>query len=228
MSTFENLSSKSTQTEFDKKVLSAVPHLHPYVKHRIFIGETKGILPKNMYKSVEIIDEAIAKLYQQGYNIDAERMALKLELFKIVDRDLENLLKKEAFHKDTVSTNKILKEELDRLREDFTMDADLDLILNTELDDISYKQDTDDHVYVYSDMEIDMVRTSELGDLSTKDARLTFKRIYSMLPMHISNIMDLHTFGKLEFDEIATLRDMDEERIKHIIATVRKRFSDYL
>ncbi|MBT8270812.1 MAG: hypothetical protein KJO25_02080, partial [Bacteroidia bacterium] len=98
----------------------------------------------------------------------------------------------------------------------------------TELDDISYKQDTDDHVYVYSDMEIDMVMTSELGDLSTKDARLTFKRIYSMLPMHISNIMDLHTFGKLDYKEIAGLRDMEKGRVKNIIETVRKRFSDYL
>ena len=56
MSTFKKLSSKSAQTAFDKKVLSAVPHLHPYVKHRIYIAETTGILPKNMYSSNGIID----------------------------------------------------------------------------------------------------------------------------------------------------------------------------
>ncbi|MBT8286464.1 MAG: hypothetical protein KJO00_00485, partial [Bacteroidia bacterium] len=72
MSTFENLSSKSAKTAFDKKVLSAIQYLHPYVKHRIFLGETKGILPRNMYKSVDIIDEGIAKLYLNGYNIDAD------------------------------------------------------------------------------------------------------------------------------------------------------------
>ena len=57
MSTFKELSSKSAQTAFDKKVLSAVPHLHPYVKHRIYIAESTGILPKNMYSSMIPLDE---------------------------------------------------------------------------------------------------------------------------------------------------------------------------
>ena len=85
MSTFKKLPSKSAQTAFDKKVLSAVPHLHPYVKHRIYIAETTGILPKNMYSSNGIIDESIIELYTNGFNIEAEPMAVKLELFKLVD-----------------------------------------------------------------------------------------------------------------------------------------------
>ncbi len=138
MSTFKKLSSKSAQTAFDKKVLSAVPHLHPYVKHRIYIAETTGILPKNMYSSNGIIDESIIELYTNGFNIDAEPMAVKLELFKLVDNYMNELFKKEAYHKKTISTNTILDDELSRLGEDFTVDADLDLILNTELSDISY------------------------------------------------------------------------------------------
>ena len=228
MSTLDKLSSKTSQNAFDKKVLSTIQHLHPYVKHRIYIGESKGILPKNMFKANGIIDEAIAILYQNGFNIDEETMGIKLKLFKIVDNELELLFKKEAFHQNTMSTDHILKEELDRLKEDFTMDANLDVILNTELDDISYHQDEGDHVYVYSDKDSNILKTFEIEDLSHKDARVAFRKIYRWLPMNVSDIVDLYAFGKLEIEEIAEIRNLEISRIKNILEAVRKRFHDHL
>ena len=115
MSNFKELSSKSAQTAFDKKVLSAVQHLHPYVKHRIYIAESTGIIPKNMYSSTGMIDESIIELYSHGFNIEAEAMAVKLELFKHVDNYMNALFKKEAHHKNTISTDTFLKEELSKL-----------------------------------------------------------------------------------------------------------------
>ena len=228
MSTLQNLSSKAAKTAFDKKVLAAVQHLHPYVKHRIYIGETKGILPRNMYKSIDIVDDGILKLYQSGYNIDAEPLAVKLQLFKIIVANLEKLLEKESFHQNTISTSEILNEELNRLREDFTMDADLDLILNTELDDISYNQDTGEHHYLYTDKDVDVLRSMEDKDFSLQDAQMAFNRIYTVLPMKVSNIVDLHTFGKLEIDEIAEIRELEKARIRRIIDSVKRRFADYI
>ena len=131
MSTFKELSSKSAQSAFDKKVLSAVQHLHPYTKHRIYIAETTGIIPKNMYSSNGIIDECIIELYSSGFNIEAETMAVKLELFKLVDNYMNDLFKKEAYHKNTISTDTILQDELSKLSEDYTVDGDLDFVLNT-------------------------------------------------------------------------------------------------
>ena len=137
MSTLQKINSKTTKTEFDKKVLAAIQHLHPYVKHRLYIGESTGILPKNMYFSNGIIDEGIVKIYENGFDIDADAMEIKLTLFKIVDKDLDELFKKEAFHQNTVSTHTILEEELGKLNQDYIIDADLDAVLLTELDDIS-------------------------------------------------------------------------------------------
>ncbi|MBT8269023.1 MAG: hypothetical protein KJN59_07340 [Bacteroidia bacterium] len=228
MSTLKNLTSKDAKSSFDKKVLAAVQHLHPYIKHRIYIGETKGILPKNMYKSVDIVDEGIAKLYMKGYDVDAEAVEVKLELFKIIDIYLETLLEKEAFHQNTISTSEILNEELNRLREDFTMDADLDLILNTELDDISYHQNGKEHHYLYTDKDVDVLHPIEDKDFSLQAAQMAFQRIYTALPMKVSNIVDLHTFGKLEVEEIAEIRELEKARIQRIIETVKRRFSDYI
>ncbi|MCA0133148.1 hypothetical protein [Winogradskyella alexanderae] len=228
MSTFKELSSKSAQTAFDKKVLSAVPHLHPYVKHRIYIAESTGILPKNMYSSNGIIDECIIELYTKGFNIEADRMAVKLELFKLVDNYMNELFKKEAYHKNTISTNSILDDEISRLGEDFTVDADLDLILNTELSDISYKQDHNNHLYLYEDKEASMLRAFELEDLSPSESPKVFGRFYSWLPINISNIVDLYIFGNLEFEDIAKIKHITKERVELIFDRVKKSFRSHL
>lgn len=228
MSTFKELSSKSAQTAFDKKVLSTVQHLHPYVKHRIYIAESTGILPKNMYSSNGLIDESIIELYNHGFNIEAETMAIKLELFKIVDNYMNELFKKEAFHKNTISTDSILKDELSKLGEDYTIDADLDLILNTELNDISYHQDHTNHLYLYADKETSILRAFELEDLSASQSPKIFGRFYNWLPINISNIVDLYIFGNLDFDAIAKIKNIETSRVELIFDKVKKSFRRHL
>lgn len=228
MSSLKEISSKSAKTAFDKKVLSVVQHLHPYVKHRIYIAETTGILPKNMYSSNGIIDECIIKLYSHGFNIEAERLAVKLELFKLVDNYMNELFKKEAFHKNTISTDTILKDELARLDEDYTIDADLDLILNTELNDISYHQDHNNHLYLYEDKETSILRAFELEDLTVTETPKVFGRFYHWLPINISNIVDLYIFGNLDFEDIAKIKHIETSRIELIFDKVKKSFRRHL
>lgn len=228
MSSFQELSSQSARDTFNKKVLSAVPHLHPYVKHRIYIAESTGIIPKNMYSSNGIIDECIISLYTDGYDIDANANTIKLKLFKLVDTYLNRLFKKEAYHKNTISTDEILKDEISKLSEEYTIDADLDLILNTELSDISYHQDQDNHLYLYDDKETSLLQAFEIENLSKSQSPKVFHRFYSWLPINISNIVDLYVFGSLEFDDIAKIKDLQMSRIELIFEKVKKSFRSHL
>ena len=228
MSTVKELTSKSAQTAFDKKVLSVVQHLHPYVKHRIYIAESTGIIPKNMYSSNGIIDECIIKLYSKGFNLEAERARLKLELFKLVDEYMNDLFRKEAYHKNTISTDSILQDELSKLGEDYTIDADLDLILNTELSDISYQQDHSNHLYLYADKETSILKAFELEDLSASQSPKVFGRFYSWLPITISNIVDLYIFGNLDFKDIAEIKNITVSRVELIFDKVKKSFRRHL
>lgn len=224
MSNFKELSSKSAQTAFDKKVLSAVQHLHPYVKHRIYIAESTGIIPKNMYSSTGMIDESIIELYSHGFNIEAEAMAVKLELFKHVDNYMNALFKKEAHHKNTISTDTFLKEELSKLSEDFTIDADFDFILNSELNDISYHQDQSEPLHLYADKETSLLKAFEVKDLSTSKSPKAFEQLYNWLPFNVSNIMDLYIFGKLDFDDISKIKNIKTKRVQLIFDKVKKSF----
>ncbi|WP_347925707.1 hypothetical protein [Pontimicrobium sp. SW4] len=225
MSTIKKIMDKSTQTEFDKKVLSAVQHLHTYIKHRLYIAESTGVLPRNMYTSNDIIDEGIAKYYSKGINIDLEEMAIKLDLFKIVDNDLNELLKKEAFHKNTQSTNTILEEELDSLEENFTLDADMDYVMNEDLEDISYQQDNKHkHLFLYDDNNSSVISAFEIEDISTQHTKKLLGKFYTWLPMNITDVVDLFVFGKLSFEDISKIKDIEIKRIERIFESVQKSF----
>ena len=225
MRTKKKMQDKNTQTEFDKKVLSAIKHLRAYTKHRLYIAESTGVLPKNMYSSSDIIDESIAKFYSKGINIDLEEMAIKLKLFKIVDNDLNELFKKEAFHKDTQSTSTILEEELDSLEEKYTLDADLDYVMNEDLEDISYQQDNKHkHLFLYDDKNASVINALEMEDISSQHTKKLLGKFYTWLPMNVTDIVDLFVFGKLSFEDISKIKDIEIKRIERVFEGVRKSF----
>ncbi|WP_298552765.1 hypothetical protein [uncultured Algibacter sp.] len=229
MCAIDKLNDKTTQTEFDKKVISATQHLQAYVKHRLYIAESTKIIPKNMYKSNDIIDEGVAKFYENGYNIDADENAIKIELFKIVDSDLDELFKNESFHQNTMSTDSILKDELDGLDEEFTVDEDYDLIMHDELSDISYHQDQEDkHVFVYDDNNSSIQNAFEISDISTTRNKHLLGKYYTWLPLRVSDIVDLFVFGKLSFKDIATIKNIEIKRVERVLELAIEDFKEHL
>ena len=229
MCSLDKINDKTTKTAFDKRVLTATQHLYSYVKHRLYIAESTGIIPKNMYTANGVIDEAIAKLYEDGYNIDSDVLSIKLKLFKIVDTDLNTLFKKEAFHKNTISTNSILEEELDDLKENYTMDADMDFVMNEDLNDISYKQDhKHKHLFLYDDNDSSVLNAFEIEEEELSNTKQVLGNLYSWLPLNVSNIIDLLVFGKLSFEEISKVKSIEVKRVEFIFNEVKEKFKDHI
>lgn len=217
-------------TELGKKILSVVPQLHPYVKHRLYTVETSGIVPKNMYKINGIIDDAILKFYdlyeESGETTDLQD--IKLKLFRLVNERLSELRENESWHLDTLSTSEILSKELDLLEEKFKLGLHEDLIMDEELDDISYHQnDGQKEKFLYDDAEQNIIKSLDISDPRVEmnsDKRKKLNKIYMWLPVKTSSIVDMYAFGKLTYDEIAIIKDIKAEKVKKIITTVRKSF----
>ncbi|WP_298498360.1 hypothetical protein [uncultured Algibacter sp.] len=229
MCSIEKLNDKSTQKAFDKKVVSVTQHIQAYVKHRLYIAESTKIIPKNMYKSNDIIDEGIAKFYEAGYNIDADKNDIKIKLFKIIDADLDALFKKEAFHQNTMSTHTILEHELDGLEEKFTVDEGFDFIMNDELSDISYKQDENGkELFVYDDNNTSVKNAFDISDISLQRNKHLLGKFYTWLPLKVSDIVDLFVFGKLSFDEIAKVKTIEAKRVERVLKLAIEDFKEHL
>ncbi|HLT34406.1 MAG TPA: hypothetical protein VKZ98_11485 [Aquaticitalea sp.] len=219
----------SVRKDYDKKILSVVHHLHPYVKQRLHVAESVGILPKNLYASNGIIDDSIIKLYEKGNDRDADVNCIKLKLFETIDDYLEDLFVKEAYHKKTISTSTLLQEELHRLEESFTIDADEDYMMLEELDDISYHQHDDEYeVFVFDDHNSKILNVLDLEASTQLDNRKLISKFYHWLPVRVANIVDLYTFGKLDFSEIAKIKHIEVSRVERILKQVKKRFRTHL
>ena len=216
----------------DKKTLSIVHLLHPYVKQRIRVGENLGIFPKNMYRSNGIIDEVVLKVYEKGLQEDVDSDELRMIMFDLANGNLKTLFEKEKWHKNSISTKFILEEELKQLEENFTMDAGNDLIMNEELDDISYHQNDHERPELPYDDAQDIV----LAFLEINDAALfenyknknMLEKMYDLLPVQTSNVVDLYILGKLNLQEIATILKIEIVEVKRIIDSVKETFKKHL
>ena len=212
----------------DKKTLSTVQLLHPYVKQRIRVAENLGIFPRNMYKSNEIIDEVVLKVYEEGLHKSLNQDDLRIAMFKLTFERMNELLESEEWHKDSISTKLILEDELKQLEENFTMDADNDLIMNEDLDDISYHLNDKESPSLPYDEEEEGVKVLFGLDKSESDSfwqdRTEIRKLYYKLPLTTSNIVDLYVLGKLSLAEIATILKTEIAEVKEIVNFVKETF----
>ena len=219
---------KEKHSDFGRKVIAVLRQIRPYVKHRLYNAETIGIVPRNMYDTSGIIDDAVVKLYESNEGKFKNQKELKLELFKLVSMQVDKLFKKEEFHKYTLSTSQVLKKELELMEEDFTIDIDNDLLMKEDLDDISYHQKQESqHELLYDESEKSILKTFDLHDereVFNEDKRKALNKVYSWLPYETSNIVDLLVFGKLKYKEIAKIKDLSSEEVKKSIQAASNNF----
>ncbi len=209
------------QKKFGKKIIKLIPELKPYVRHRLFLAHSLGIIPGNMYRATGVIDDAIIDLYGSDISSLKSTNDLRLKLFTLVKKELDHLFKKEAWHKKSISTDKILHQELNKLKEKFTFNADEDFVMNEELSDISYHQkDFTPQLFLYDDSVHSIRNTFELDYLDEKRKKV-FSKLYNVLSLEASNVVDLHVFGKLNTQEIAQIKNTNEESVRGIILQVK-------
>lgn len=216
----------ATTQNFRERAVSFIPHLKPYVKKRLYTAEIKGIIPRNMYKAIDIIDDALVLLFEEQRDNDIPNESLRVALFSKAALALEQLFEREEFHRSTMSTGEILSQELEKMEQHFEMDIDNDLLLREELDDISYHQNSGEKpMLLYSDAEENLIKALDINNdykALTEDNRLVLNKIYNWLPMETSDILNLLVFGKLNYDEIAIIKGINREEVKATIQSISR------
>ena len=222
----------SKNSSFEKKTLTVVHLLHPYVKQRLRVGENSGILPKNMFKANEIIDEVLLSIYEKDSNKNLDKNELRLTMFQLTNKKLQSLFEDEKWHKRSISTKILLDEELKSLEENFTVDGNNDLIMDEDLDDISYHQNDHEVYSLASDgSQENVLELLDIKDTSVFDKeenKNNFDRMYKMLPLQTSNVIDLYILGKLNIQEISQILNVYILEVKKIIDFVKENFKKYI
>ncbi|MEN8789773.1 MAG: hypothetical protein ABF295_09680 [Flavobacteriaceae bacterium] len=198
-----------------------------YLSSSLLAAENQGLIDRRYYDPDGILDEVYLSVYQQYTDVMPET-DLKQLLYRKSHEKIQQLIRDEKFTPNDPSTTAILKDELDALDERFTADAEGELLLHEELDDISYKQERrmSETIYLDDFLIAQIVDRFGLKDKFTlaKQKRIHLGLLYQSIPPICKTIVELYTYGRLQEEEIAKILNVEPASVLRVIKIVREKF----
>ena len=203
-----------------------LPHLRKLVRHKLRQMELRGEIPRNMYSPQEVVDDVYLRIFETFENDHSQPEKLKIRMYAVAKDVLNGIREKHQVKKLSVET--LLASETREMEEDYTVDADGDLVLVEDLDDISYHQDEyKDRILLLENQQIDELadsfELSEKHKLGESERKLIGKA-YTDLPELTRSVTDHYVFAKLTEGQIAEVHRISVEAVREILQKVRIRF----
>ncbi len=219
---------EGNRAAFGEALSGFLPQLKELVRHKLRQWEARGEIPKNEYSAEEIVDEVYIKVFDEFHDVLNDPGKLKVKMYGTA-RDILNALK-EKHGGESISVEELLAREAKELEEKYTADAEGELILMGELDDISYHHDDrqKENVLLLDEAQIDeLAETLELkeSDTLSKENKLRIGKAYTDLPELSKSVIDHHVFVKLSNEQIAEIHKISVESVEHIIGKAKTRMS---
>lgn len=212
--------------EFYKKSSGAVASLKKFAAAKLKLAEKEGLIDKGFYDANEILDEVFMDVFKT-YSDDIDEKQLRQTLFLKTILKINHKIEKENQFAEDLNIDTILKDELNLLKEDYSIEADGDYIFDEDLDDISYKQNSFNPAQFILDqpMEMELTGKLDLSDLSlvSDKNRILFGASFYTLPPISKTIIELYVFGNQEITEIAKTLSVTEKTVQKVIDRVKER-----
>ena len=221
--------------QFYNKISSMVPDLKKFTARSLKAAESRSAIDRGFYNAEGILDEIYLEVFKDFIDIIDEEK-LKIILFSKAVQKIEEKKIIEQETPDYLPTEEMLKQELDALDEKFTTQADGDLILNTELDDISYKQHTKrpskqhtkrpSHVILDETLEQQLIKKLDMSDtlLPSLERRTFFGALYNNIPPRSKSVLELYVFGNRSIHEISEILEVPEDVVDRIMDKLKEKF----
>ena len=220
---------KPESPEFEKfylKLVSLIPELKNYVNSSITAAENQGLIDRGYYDSEGILDEVFLHVFEQYSNTPWTE--LKFLLFKKSHEKIIQLIRDEEYTPNDPSTTGILKGELQALNFKFTADADGEVMIQDELDDISYQQERrgKEPIYLDDSLIAQIIVKFQLEDkfILAKDRRILLGELYSAIPPTCRSIVEFYVYGSLDEEEISKVLDVEIASVNRVLKVVREKF----
>ncbi len=213
--------------QFYNKISSLVPDLKKFTARSLKAAESRSAIDRGFYNAEGILDEIFLEVFKDFIDIIDEEK-LKTILFSKAVQKIEEKKIIEQETPDYLPTEEMLKQELDALDEKFTTQADGDLILNTELDDISYKQHTErpSNVILDETLEQQLIKKLDMSDtlLPSLERRTIFGAVYNNIPPRSKSVLELYVFGNRSIHEISEILEVPEDVVDRIMDKLKEKF----
>lgn len=207
---------------FNKMLLDILPELRNYINQRLNAAIHKGHFSKGKYKADDFIDQLFIEVYDNLEEINDED-AFTIWLFKKTNELLEEAIEEEEYD-DLFLRNidEYSKPEWDEMQEKYSVEADGDLVMKEDLDDISYHHTEYllNHVFV-EDNEKELIEKLD-STLSKEDINRHIAMVLHNLPQPMQTAFELFTKQSFTLSEIAEIMKRDIKEVEKLLNEARK------
>lgn len=213
--------------DFYEKIKSLVPELERFMVASLKVSENIGKIDKQFYDPRGMLDEVYLDAFQ-NLSEEVDLDSLKHILFEKSIAKIDELVQQEADKSTAIHADNILKQELSRLQEKWFVDIDGDLLLKTELDDISYKQDHQwsSPIFLEEGLEQQLIEKLDLEESNflAEDKRSLMGSVYVAIPSRSRHMLELFVFGEQSEKDISAIMKIKEEKVSRILRIISEKF----
>jgi len=230
MAQLKKAKSGRNELRFKKLMNKMLPALRNYIARRLNLAHSTGLIDKYGIVPEDVIDGVYLTLYDRFEQAHKNTSDLETWVFQIVDEVFNKQLNEKAFENENlVYLQRIEDLELSGLEEKYTADAEGELIMDEELDDVSYQQKLYHPGDFIQDTEtLDSIE-SELSEYDKIKLHDEIQRLLISLPEEERTIFDLFWIVGLSMKQIARVKSITvpqvEDTLKRVGAHIRKKLS---
>lgn len=229
----ENLAELKENEEkelFQSLVSKSMPMLKGYIRRRIRQAKKHLSMRIRAERAQDILDE----LYTRLYNTYKLHMSTKDDFYTWIYMEADKLLNEKLEEIEAVenyeNVEQLRKKERKGIEEEFTADADGELVMMEEMDDPAYPayneelQDNSYSFHILSDNdEAEQSILDKLdADLTEEELNERVHQVLSKLPRIQHEVFDLYYLEDLNTSQISKIKDMDEREVVSTINKVRE------
>lgn len=213
--------SSKNKLKFKKHINRMLPALRNYIARRLNMAHSTGLMGKYGIAPEEVIDVVYLTLFDRFEQMQISITDLVTWVYQVVDEVLDEQLKEKAFEDEhLVYLQKIEDLELSGLEEKFFADAEGELIMGEELDDVSYQQklyNPTDFLQDNETLEFIEAQLSEYDKIKLHDK---IQKLLLSMAEEDRTIFDLFWIVGLSMKQISRIKNISLSQVEEILKRV--------
>jgi DNA-directed RNA polymerase specialized sigma24 family protein len=220
---------------FTALLAESLPAIQQYVRRRLKMAHAFRLVRNQAISPQELVDEIYLRIFEQfNAKPDAAEQLLPW-MYRIADEVLAEQLQEIDFERNLTDLNKIVWAEISSLEENFTAEADGDLVMVDELDIPTFNQAYyPAHTIIQEDAgdntpaEDGKAQAALLEQLDERQAHQVISTTLANLPALQRSVFDLFWLEGMDPAEISFIKQISVQEVEALLADTRRLMAEKL
>ncbi len=216
-----SLKNQGDRGAFNEHLLKMLPEVEKFINRRLDAAIHKGHFPKSKYKAEDFVDQLFIEVYGSIGDVKNEN-DFYIWLFKKTNELLDKTIAKEELE-DSLFKNidEYSSAEWKQMSEKFSAEADGDLIMREDLEDVSYHKSKQSlkHIFI-EDNEKALIEKLD-RDLSEEDVNRFTDLVLQNFPQPMHTVFELFTKQNFTLFQISEIMQRSVDEVEELLKEAR-------